>query len=75
MKDLRCAITATLKDFSEDDKHPLIKQLVEKNDSGIPVLVEEGHDRHGVEHLPAHGPARSVDAVLWYFDRWETLAG
>lgn len=43
--------------------------------SAIPVLVEKGHCRHRVEHLPGHGPAWSVDAVLWYFDRWETLTG
>lgn len=48
---------------------------MEKHYSGIPVLVEEGHDRHWVEHLPAHGPAWSVNAIFWYFDRWETLAG
>lgn len=39
-----------------------------QTNTAIPVLVEEGH-------LPAHGPAWSVDAVLWYFDRRETLTG
>lgn len=68
-------ITATPDDFSEEDKHPLSIHLSEKHQSGIPVLVEEGHDRHGVEHLSAHGPAWSVDAFLWYFHRRETLAG
>lgn len=41
----------------------------------IPLLIEEGHDRHRVEQLSAHGPAGSVDAVLWYLDGCETLAG
>lgn len=41
----------------------------------IPVLIEEGHDRHRVEQLSAHGPAGSVDAVLGYLDGCETLAG
>lgn len=51
------------------------KNFSELHDSSVPVLVEDGHDRHGVEHLPAHGPAWSIDGVLWYFQRWETLAG
>lgn len=41
----------------------------------LPVLVEEGHHSHGVEHLSAHGPAGPVDAVLGYFDGREELAG
>lgn len=41
----------------------------------IPVLIEEGHDRHRVEQLSPHGPAGSVDAVLGYLDGGETLAG
>lgn len=58
-----------ISDFSDNDKR------LNENHYGIPVFVEEGHDRHGVEHLSAHGPAWSVDAVLWYFNRRETLAG
>lgn len=50
-------------------------QIISQKPSSIPVLVKVGHHRHGVEHVPAHGPAGSVDAVLWYFDRWETLTG
>lgn len=41
----------------------------------IPVLMEEGHDRHGVEQLSAHGPAGFVDAVVGYLDGREALAG
>lgn len=41
----------------------------------IPILVEEGHDRHRVEQFSAHCPAGSVVAVLWYLDGCETLAG
>lgn len=41
----------------------------------VPVLVEEGHDRQRVEQFSAHGPAGSVDAVFWYLDGCETLAG
>lgn len=51
-----------------------LKTLVKKHNSNVPVLVKEGHDRHRVEHLPAHGPAWSVDAIFWCFNRWETLA-
>lgn len=50
-------------------------QITSQKQSSVPVLVKVGHHRHGVEHVPAHGPAGSVDAVLWYFDRWETLTG
>lgn len=41
----------------------------------IPILIEKGQDRYGVEQLSAHGPAGSVYAVVWYLDGRETMAG
>lgn len=44
--------------------------------AGVPVLVEEGHGCHWVQHLQfADCPAGPVNALFWKLDGKQTLAG